>query len=811
MNRFKTIAFGLLALATFAVLSSEIRAEGGETGILTGKVTSLSGEPIIGATIKILGTTLGATTNIRGEFRISKAPAGKISLRISALGYEPISDVFDLEGGATSTVTFTLSESNFSASEVVVSASKHEQNRLEIPITTTVISEQAINALPLSSLDQVLESIPGVDVTRSGGFGSSSVQIRGSNSMTGGGIGTRVMMLYDGFLMNTPDAGSVDWQNFMMNGIGRLEVVKGAASSLYGSGAMGGIINVIGTMPSEMTFNVRFSNGFYDAPPSFVNTRNYPNGKVPYFYNTMFTHGNTIGDLSYNVIYSRMSDEGYRQNSNQLMDDLKLKLTYQITPTQQLIFSGLINRNEGGQVYPWRSKANALSADANDYLSDDQKESGMEFAGLTHVMVFDQYTKLETRASYYRYHFVIKYYPQFSEAFGPFQQYTLRRRAPYDPNDPNTFNNSDAKRLSFGIQLNRLASDHQITTGIDAYIDDVQSTLYYNNKSYTIGAYIQDDFSLGERLRFSFGIRFDLNHLMNRTDVSYLDILNPFSTAQPDGSIYPTVVSQIEHPTLWQLSPRVAATYKLDDESALRASVSRSFRAPTLAERFITEAGIFAGIPNGTLDAERMTSFEFGVYKAFGNQFSIDFSTYANFYTNLIESQDISPAKPNKQVGDIIFQYKNFAEARILGFEFALTFRPINELTFQLGYNFMDARDLSPNKNDLLRAVTADSTNNWLPYRPQHNISGSANFTWNDLSMMYSARYLPQYRRIRLALSEADYPGDFLVMDLTAAYQVLSQFKVTATVQNFTNTQYEELEQFRMPGRSFHIGFEFNL
>ncbi|MFN3344023.1 MAG: TonB-dependent receptor [Chloroherpetonaceae bacterium] len=827
-------------------------ADDEKVGRLKGIVRdSEKNEAIIGATVMLSNTRIGTRADETGRFELSSVPTGVYEVKISAVGYKPRFRQVEIRAGQTTTLDIHLVATGVSGEEVVISATRYEQNLVELPVTTSVVSASQIAAQVVPSIDRVLETVPGIDVTRSGGAGASNLQIRGSQGFTGGGLSTRVMMLYDGFPMNSADAGSVDWQTVTATNLSRLEVVKGASSSLYGSAAMGGVINAISLVPNELTIKARIMNGMYDNPPPDVNP--FPGIKRPMFSSSMLMVGDQLGNVSYNLTYLRNRDEGYREAGDLRTDDIKLTLRYNLSETQYLQLTGIANWSEGGIAYQWTNRINALGTppgpvfkgngepllDANGnqilgqfFLGDDQKQTTNQLFGVTYMNMLNASASWETKLYFSRTTFLIKYYPTERPEFqqfdaqgnflGNYQKYSFGRvnRRPYDPNDPTTFNDSDARRYGGRTSLYWMRDKHKLTTGVEFNLNDVRSTIYTTTSDFNLGAFAQDEIALTEKFKVTAGIRLDWNKV-NQDQVTYIDQLINIQEGRTE-----IRTDNIITKSLWQISPKLAVNYMFNEEFAVRASVGRSFRAPSIGERFVTQAGFFLGNPNPALDAERLTSYEIGLYKSFSRYFTIDIAGYVNHYSNLIESTNINPNASVLDISSSVFQFFNVASADIRGIEASITSQPFEQLQLQVNYNWMRAMGSFPD-NVLGGNKNPEKYKNWLPYRPEHNFSFRAELAFKDLgigkvrapemlsglSLNYSGRYVSRINAVRIAANSEgiDYPGNFFVMNAGFRWQFFNnRFAAVGTVMNLANTQYEELELYRAPGRSFNIGFEFN-
>jgi len=382
--------------------------------------------------------------------------------------------------------------------------------------------------------------------------------------------------------------------------------------------------------------------------------------------------------------------------------------------------------------------------------------------------------------------------------FGPYP-FTVYDRSPGE------FNENRSTRYGAGVKLDwRVADNHRLLFGVDGNIVDVESTQYSadlvdagefgNIQEKNAAVFLQDEWKITDRLTALLSARYDWSGI-DADQVTYNNALTP---------AYDPTTRDIENASVDAISPRIALNYKAMDDMSFRASWGTSFRAPTLAERFVRDGGLFMGNPNPALDKETMTGYEFGVYKQFGDKVSLDIAAYLNNYDNLIESRNINP------IGfPVIFEYQNIAKARIWGIETSLNYRPNNDWNFSLGYAYMNAKDKSGDASSLAGKDNPDPE--WLAYRPEHTGSASVNWKANDdLTLNLTGRYVGKYKAVSSYPNpEGDnYPGNFVVFNLGAKYQLTENISTTLLCKNIGNVQYEEAEWFRAPGRSFVLGVD---
>ena len=131
--------------------------------------------------------------------------------------------------------------------EVVVTATRMAEPLSKASASVAVVTAEEIAARGATRLDEVLQDVVGLHVVSSGSAGSlSSASIRGSEA-------SQVLVLIDGVRLNSPQYGQFDLNQLpvALNEIERIEVLRGAASALYGSNALGGVINIITRSPEE--------------------------------------------------------------------------------------------------------------------------------------------------------------------------------------------------------------------------------------------------------------------------------------------------------------------------------------------------------------------------------------------------------------------------------------------------------------------------------------------------------------------------------------------------------------------------------
>ncbi len=305
--------------------------------VLRGTITHQhTGEGLLGVNIQLVGTLRGTSTNEQGSFLLHLPKAGKWSLRITSIGFRTLEHSFEIGDGDTLDVSLKLDPDYLQADEVVITAQARETTARLSTTRVEVVRAPEIQARSPSSLDRVLEAVPGVDVHRTGGAVVSNVSIRGSSDKLGGGVGNRTLLLVDGRPAVISDTDGASWQLYPEDVIARIEVVKGAYSALYGSNAMGGVVNVLTHSPTHREYTrIRAGYGTYERPAGWARYTE----RLTTRSDLSFSHSNSIGRLGYFSNFTRRNSGGWRQTSALENITAFTKLVYDYTPERNLTLS----------------------------------------------------------------------------------------------------------------------------------------------------------------------------------------------------------------------------------------------------------------------------------------------------------------------------------------------------------------------------------------------------------------------------------------------------------------------------------------
>jgi outer membrane cobalamin receptor len=201
---------------------------------------------------------------------------------------------------------------NITIGEVVVTATKIEESAQDIAQDVTVITQKEIRSGSYRDLSEVIRNAGGLNIVEYGNRGSAaSVSLRGSTS-------EQTLVLVDGKRLNKPGDGQVDLNALPipLGQIERIEILRGAASALYGADAIGGVINIITKIPDESRTNLSASYGRFVTKDFSLNT------------------SQKIRDIGFYLSLSKDESDGFRTNSDYDINALNAKITY--APSQDI-------------------------------------------------------------------------------------------------------------------------------------------------------------------------------------------------------------------------------------------------------------------------------------------------------------------------------------------------------------------------------------------------------------------------------------------------------------------------------------------
>ncbi len=699
-------------------------------------------EPIEGANVLVLGTSLKAVTDDHGRYSIYNLRDGTYDIKASHVAYATeIKRNISLEAGKTVVVDFHLTRSVIEIPEIIVRTERIEQTSRSATGTVNILSADEIARGNASTFDQALESVPGVMPSRSAGTATNSLSIRGSSDMRGGGVGNRVLLLIDGRPAITADTGGANWSLLPMDVIERVEVVKGALSPLYGSNAMGGVVNLITRPPTDYrSTKLNMGWGYFEKPPELMRYSD----QRSYFGDIGLVHSNSYRNLGYIFSLNGKRSDGYRQNTDFSLYNAYGKLQYTNQKDLKLALSLSRTLLERGYPHIWlldntEPFIHPLKI-AHENTNDRQEKQLWDFDLFLSSPIS---SNLKMSANLYR-----------------FENYS---RSLYNPdnlegdNRPyGFFTDSDADKSGgiLQIDISHLRRNYLIL-GLDIQVDSVDSNppelVFGKHQAETLAGFAQDKITVSDAFNVMLGARYDYRRL-----------------SESDGE--------------GQLSPKVGLSYQVDGNTSVRLSLGQAFRAPSLAEIYMREE-IHSSVKfreNPDLKSEKLRLYaEVGLRRRLFGLLETDTSLFIYEFSDMIFWEPLDESE---------YQVTNLNRSVMKGAETGVNLR-WRGLSAVANYTYLDAKDRTEGRRD-----------DKLPYKPRHSAYAALSYQYARLVLGFSIRYVSEMEEVIFYPNDA--PDSFYVANSRLSYNLSDQVTLSVAVNNLLDRQYEEMARYRMPGRS---------
>ena len=644
-----------LAVLALVLLASSLAAQG-PSATITGVVTdSETKRPLEGAVVSVIGTQLQSATSETGAYRLTGIPPGRYAVRVTLPGYRSAerSDV-TIDAGGDRSLDFALARALIDLPGIVVTASRFEELPENVAASVAVLTQDALLRRAAITVDQALPFVPGVI------FNNGQIDIRGASGVAGG-VGSRVLMLLDGHPILTADGGEVDFNAVPTLDLDRVEIVKGAYSALYGSNALGGVVNVITKRINIFPETIVAAHaGFYDTPAD-----------VRYTTADLWTedldvqHSRRLGDLGVRVAARREYSNGFEQDGWLDRWMVRTKVTWPANAPNASNAYAMVTSEDDGNHFVW---AQHSALDSQPFAVDP--ETAHDWSRAQKVLLGANVNALTTASALLQVNPYV-FYNTLQNHFdsGP-DRADYHRATRVGTNVQLTLNPWPMHGLTVGGEVSRtwVISNFLLVpnTSRSPVLDD--------------GAlYAQDALALSERWCGTLGARLDYHRATGgRAETS--------------------------------VSPKIGVVFKPGGSLSLRASGGRGYRAPAAIEQFVsaTMSGVHV-VPNPELQGETAWFGELGVTATHGRWLWLDGALFDSEYDDLI-GPGLAPSPPYPL---FTFQFQNTQRARVRGVDAGAKVALIGGLLgLETSYTYLDATALTP-------------PGGRLPYRSRHNVTGT--------------------------------------------------------------------------------------
>jgi outer membrane receptor protein involved in Fe transport len=712
----------------------------GQRPTISGFVRDSSGAAINDAQVIVHAGqfTSSMKTDSDGHFSFLSVPESSGSVRVTAGGFSPAEQNWSAASGQIH-LAFTLRPLGASE-QVVVSATRTPMKLSETPGSAVLLTDEDIAANPALTIDDMLREIPGFNLFRRATSRVSNPTTQGASLRGLGASGpSRALVLEDGVPLVDPFGGWVYWDQISPAELSSIEVFRGGASNLYGSDALGGIVQFLSRVPTGPSASLDISYGTENTP------------------DLSSWAGTTIGRWDLETAAGMARTDGYI-----LPPTSQRGLVDRLANSEHVTVDAGVGYQlaEGGRAFV----RGMFFDEARDNGTPIQKNStgtGFGVAGVNTPI--NDHDFLSARI------------------YGESQGYdqTFSSIAP----DRNSEHRTDiqhvpSQELGTAVQWNHLFSNQTLMAGADAnevigasdeqLFSSTTGFHFANNvaggRQRTVGIFGQDIIRVRDQWLLIAAIRWDDWNNFNGSTVR---------VALPSG---PVTATSFFDRSETSFSPRVSVIRNLHRNLSLSLSGYRAFRAPTLNELYRSfRQGTTLTENNPLLRAERLTGAEAGARAiGFGNRLE---SRGTVFWADIVDP--ITNVTLGTTPNLVTAQRQNLGRTRAVGAEFDGIVHVSSSLEFSAGYEYTHSTVLD---------TSAVLNGLHVPEVPRHQLSFEARY-WNPRQVLIS---------LQGRFSSSQFDNDintlllhrYYVMDLFVGREIGHGLELYAAAENLLNQRY---------------------
>lgn len=626
------------------------------------------------ATIQVLGTTIGATTDETGHYQLINLPEGTHVIKANYVGYKSMLIEITIKKGESKEINFDLERDALGLEEVVVSADRSEQKRTEAPVIVNTISPKLFNISQSITLGEGLNFSPGLRIENNcQNCGFSQVRMNGME-------GAYSQILINSRPIFSGLAGVYGLELIPSNMIEKVEVVRGGGSALFGSNAIAGTINIILKDPNTNSYEAGtnlaiIGNGLEGSAGE---TTDYSVN----FNTSIVSNDHKTGLSLYGFTRKRgifdANNDGFSEIAplENLTFGSRVFHRFGYRDKLALDFFAINEQRDGGnkQDYPLHERDIAEALTHN-----------MKVAGLTYERFFRAYDLLSVYAS---------------------GQFLIRDSYYGAGRSLKDYGNTSDNSYNFGVQYKALFGKSTLVAGIEntggflldkklGYLDidnavinfndstinyaHTENTVVANQSSITTGAFAQYELKLN-KFKIVAGARYDHYEIK--------DLSKSAEECKPKtGNV---------------ISPRVSLMYDMFKELQARISYSQGYRAPQIFDEdlHIETSGSRKVIHQNSDCLKQETSHSITASFDFNKLIGTIYTGFLveGFYTKLLDAFANEFGAPDQNGTVIYTRINSQGGAVVQGINMEMKIKPLNDFSFTSGFtiqtsNFDEAQE----------------------------------------------------------------------------------------------------------------------
>lgn len=743
MKRVTTILFLMLLICVHTAAQQKVKLEVLEKG---------TEQPIIAANViyadnEALRNPQYAITNTSGQAELKLPSKGICYYKVTYIGYVPVTGKI---GGTQDEKVIYMKEDDLGINEVVVTGSRTARPIKMSPVTTQVLGGKALVDAGYSNLQQALQQeTPGLNIQKVG-FG---------NEISMQGLDARhVLFLMDGERMTGDMAGNLDYERFNLHAIDRVEIVKGASSTLYGSRAAGAVINLITKKtdkPLSIDAGIRYGQ---------MNERNYKHPQ-PKDFLYMFEQNADRPNLQSWV------SAGFKAGKFTSQTDV------------------WYSESDAFYMYQAENDKKVYTKEANPFLPHDITVVSnavlppMGIEGKEHITVSQKlYYNPNPNLSVLVYgsSFFMNTYDLIQDmTFSQARDWTAGTKVTYHVKD--WFSVTGSLHADFYDRFKRHERIDKRQKDYESSIYQPRLTVtsnYFNGHSLILGMEHTSDELTSDR--FSGNANHDLKtRALKETEY----FLQDEWTINPRWMISAGIRTNFSKAFGFMGMPKVAAKYSPDKHWSLRANYSMGYRSPSIKELFFNwdHLGMFMIRGNENMRPEKNNYFSLGAEYS-NDRLFVSGTAYGNYFRDKIEGVwRIYDMQYN-------FEYTNLSQQRLLGLEVLARWSVLDCLTLNGTYSFVD---VSKNKGIQVNttsphAATASMDYKYMKKNYRLNAVFSASYMGGKKFDVQDRVFVKEENKSYDAYFRCDLP-QYVLCNLSVSQTFWNKVKLTLGMDNLFN------------------------
>ncbi len=632
---------------------------------LKGKVVDAkTGKALAGANVRLVGTSIGIATNNKGEFILEKIPDGTYTLRASYSGYEVGSMKVN---GNKSDILFQLLATPVNLNQVVVTGTGTHRRLKDSPVPVEVISGSDLRQAGVNSFEDALLLLnPAFNIRPT---------VMGSYFTLNGMSNKYILILVDGKKVAGDVSNNTDLSRIDMGRVKRVEILKGAASALYGSDAIAGVINVITEQPKD---------------PISVQSKTRFGGESSFSQNAGVDLN--FGKFTSSTSYQRRQMGGWQLNPNEISGDTVIPTR---SESSSKFHSNIVTQhftyapNEQLKLY---AQGSYFNREVNRPVQEKKNDGAYQYdltymdynfgLGGKYFMNDGAYISLDLYMDNYEYNklYTVAQLDKKDTTFRVGDEELTKRQKYYNGNLKGVFRVGEYNKLTLGTEY---ANDYMKNPG----------SLDEPKEIYTLAVYAQDEIRVWKNLQILPGFRYVYNEMFKN-----------------------------------RFTPKIALMYTLGSFN-FRTSYAAGFKTPSIQELYYdyeNRGAITIGNPD--LKPEKANYYNVNVEYT-GKYLNISANGYINDVKDIIEKYDIGATDEDKANGIKTRNvYHNLDKASIKGFDISVNSYLGAGFSAAGAYNCVYAADGEGRRlsESVRHAATFRGgwTHEWNKYRLHVNVNG---------------------------------------------------------------------------------------